>query len=77
MSVSNKISRLVRIGNNMVELSGLRDIWVGADHLCRSRMTLVYVNKPTQEITYDYGKWADCDKDVKILKDAQKEFKLS
>lgn len=77
MSVLNKMSRLVRIGNNMVELSGLHGIWVGADHLCRSRMTLVYVNKPTQEITYDYGKWADCDKDVKILKDAQKEFKLS
>ena len=77
MSVSNKMSRLVHIGNKMVELSGLHGIWVGADHLCRSKMTLFYLNKPTQEITYDYGKWADCDKDVKILKDAQKEFKLS
>ena len=77
MSVLNKMSRLVRIGNNMVELSGLHGIWVGADHLCRSRMTLVYLDKPVQEITYDYGKWADCDKDVKILKNAQKEFKLS
>lgn len=77
MSASNKISRVVHIGKHMVELSGLRDIWVGADHLCRSRMTLFYLDKPVQEITYDYGKWADCDKDVKILKNAQKEFKLS
>ena len=77
MSVLNKISRLVRIGNNMVELSGLHGIWVGADHLCRSKMTLFYLNRPVETITYDYGKWADCDKDVKILKNAQKEFKLS
>ena len=77
MSVLNKMSRLVRIGNNMVELSGLHGIWVGADHLCRSKMTLFYLNRPTVTITYDYGKWADCDKDVKILKNAQKEFKLS
>jgi hypothetical protein len=77
MSVSNKMSRLVRIGNNMVELSGLHRIWVGPDHLCRSKMTLFYLNRPTETITYDYGKWADCDKDVQILKDAQKEFKLS
>jgi hypothetical protein len=77
MSALNKMSRLVRIGNNMVELSGLHRIWVGSDHLCRSKMTLFYLNRPTETITYDYGKWADCDKDVKILKDAQKEFKLS
>ena len=77
MSALNKISGVVHIGKHMVELSGLRDIWVGADHLCRSRMTLVYVNRPVETITYDYGNWADCDKDVKILKNAQKEFKLS
>lgn len=71
------MSRLVRIGNNMVEISGLHGIWVGADHLCRSKMTLFYLNRPVETITYDYGKWADCANDAKILKDAQKEFKLS
>ena len=77
MSVSNKMSRLVRIGNNMVELSGLHRIWVGPDHLCRSKMTLFYLNRPTQEITYDYGKWEDCERDAKILEKAKEEFKLS
>ena len=53
------MSRLVRIGKNMVELSGLRNVWVGSDHLSRSKMTLFYPNKPTVEITYEYGKWEE------------------
>ena len=69
------MSRLVRIGQRMVEISGLHGIWVGPDHLCRSKITLFYLNRPTEEITYDYGKWADCDRDAKILEDAKKEFK--
>jgi hypothetical protein len=77
MSALNKMSRLVRIGNNMVELSGLHGIWVGADHLCRSRMTLFYLNRPVETITYDYGKWADCNRDAKIVEKAKEEFKLS
>jgi hypothetical protein len=70
------MSRLVSIGKNMVELSGLRNIWVGSDHLCRSRMTLFYPNKPTVEITYEYGKWAECHSDAKILEDAKKAFEI-
>ena len=77
MSVLNKMSRLVRIGNNMVELSGLHGIWVGADHLCRSKMTLFYLNRPTVTITYEFDKHVECANDAKILKDAKKEFKLS
>ena len=69
------MSRLVRIGKNMVELSGLHGIWVGADHLTRSKMTLYYPNRPTQEITYEYGQWLECDKDATIIKEALKEFK--
>lgn len=69
------MSRLVRIGQRMVELSGLQGIWVGPDHLCRSKMTLFYLNRPTEEITYEYGKWDECDRDAKILEDAKKEFK--
>ena len=71
------MSRSVRIGKRMVEISGLHGVWVGPNHLYQPRMTLFYLDKPVQQITYDYGKWADCDKDVKILKNAQKEFKLS
>ena len=69
------MSRLVRIGQKTVELSGLHGIWVGPDHLSRSRLTLFYLNRPTEIITYEYGKWSECDKDKKILEDAKEEFK--
>lgn len=77
MLVLNKMSRLVRIGNNMVELSGLHGIWVGADHLCRSKMTLFYLNRPTVTITYELDKHVECANYAKILEKAKKEFKLS
>jgi hypothetical protein len=68
------MSRLVRIGKNMVELSGLHGIWVGADHLCHSKMTLFYPNGPTLVITYELDKHVECAKDAKILEEAKKEF---
>ena len=69
------MSRLVRIGKNMVEISGLRGIWVGPDHLCRSKMTLFYLNRPTEIITYELDKHTECARDAKILEDAKKEFR--
>lgn len=68
------MSRLVRIGQRMVELSGLHGIWLGPTHSGGSRITLFYPKGPTEEITYEYGKWADAEKDKKILEDAKKEF---
>ena len=69
------MSRLVRIGKYIIELSGLHGIWVGPDHLSRSHMTLFYLDRrPTQQITYEHGKWGDCERDAKILKDAKKDF---
>ena len=67
--------RLVRIGQTMVELSGLHGIWVGPDHLCRSKMTLFYLNKPTVTIIYELHKHVECARDAKILEEAKKEFK--
>ena len=68
------MSRLVRIGERMVELSGLHGLWQGTSHLGGSRITLFYPKAPTQTIEYGYGKWAEAEKDVKILKEAKKEF---
>ena len=67
--------RLVRIGQTMVELSGLHGIWVGPDHLCRSKLTLFYLNRPTVIITYELDKHVECANDTKILEDAKKEFR--
>jgi len=58
----------------MIELSGLHGILVGPDHLCRSKLTLFYPNKPTVVITYDLDKHIECDKDAKMLEEAKKEF---
>ena len=69
------MSRLVRIGKNMVEISGLHGIWVGPDHLSRSKMTLFYLNRPTETITYELDKHTECARDAKILEDAKKEFR--
>jgi len=70
----NKMSQIVRVAGRIVKLPGLHGIWLGSDHLCRSKITLFYPNGPTEEITYEYGKWADAEKDKKILEDAKKEF---
>jgi hypothetical protein len=71
------MSRLVKIGKNMVELAGLHGIWVGPDHLSWSKITLFYPKKPTVVITYELDKYAECDKDAKLLEDAKKEFEKS
>lgn len=69
------MSRSVRISKMMVEISGLHGVWVGADHLGHARMTLFYLNRPTETITYEYDKWSECEKDKKILEKAKEEFK--
>jgi hypothetical protein len=71
------MSRLVKIGKNMVELAGLHGIWVGPNYLSGSKITLFYPKKPTVVITYELDKYAECDKDAKILEDAKKEFEKS
>ena len=59
----------------MVELSGLHGIWVGPDHLCRSRMTLYYPNGPTIQITYELDEHVKCANDAEILEKAKEEYK--
>ena len=70
------MSRSVRISKMMVEISGLYGVWVGPNHLGQPRMTLFYIDgRPTEIITYEFDKWAECDKDQKILEEAKEEFK--
>ena len=61
----------------MVELSGLHGIWVGPDHLSRSKITLFYPKKPTVVITYELDKHVECERDAKMLECAKKEFENS
>jgi len=69
------MSRVVRVAGRMIELSGLHGIWLGPDHLCRSRITLFYINNnPTQTIEYGLDEYAQAEKDRLALEEAKKEF---
>jgi hypothetical protein len=68
------MSRVVRVAGRMVELSGLYGIWRGADHLCNSRITLFYLNRPVQTIEYGCNEYAQAEKDKLTLEEAKKEF---
>jgi len=69
------MSRVVRIAGRMVELSGLHGIWLGPDHLCRSRITLFYINNnPIQTIEYGLDEHIQAEKDRLALEEAKKEF---
>ena len=69
------MSRVVRVAGRMFELSGLHGIWLGPDHLCRSRITLFYINNnPTQTIEYRLDEHIQAEKDRLALEEAKKEF---
>jgi hypothetical protein len=68
------MSRVVRVAGRMVELSGLHGIWRGSDHLCNSRITLFYTNKPTEVINYGCNEHIQAEKDRLTLEEAKKEF---
>jgi len=69
------MSRVVRVAGRMVELSGLHGIWLGPDHLSRSRITLFYINnKPTEVINYGCNEHIQAEKDRLALEEAKKEF---
>jgi len=68
------MSRLVRIGKKMIELSGLQGIWLGPDHLSNSRITLFYPKGPTVVINYGCNEFEQANKDKQTLEEAKKEF---
>jgi hypothetical protein len=73
-SFCRKMSRIVRLGERMIDLRGLYGIWLGADHLCNSKITLFYPNGPTQTIQYKTSEWSQAEKDKDMLENAKKEF---
>jgi hypothetical protein len=54
----------------MIDLSGLHGIWLGADHLCNSKITLYYPKGPTQTIEYKCGEHLQAEKDKNTLEEA-------
>jgi len=69
------MSRFVQIGKKMVDMVGLHAVWIGPDHLCRSRITLYYPDRlQTKTIEYDYDQMVEANKDAKFLKESLKQF---
>ena len=51
------MSRFVQVGKKMVDMKGLHGVWIGPDHLGRSRITLHYIDRRDSEIIeYEYAK---------------------
>ena len=70
------MSRFVQVGKKMVDMVGLHAVWIGPDHLCRSRITLYYPDRPqTKTIEYDYDQMVQAGKDAKFLKESLEQFK--
>ena len=74
MILLNKMSGVVRVAGRTVKLSGLHGIWLGPDHLSRSRITLFYPEGPTQTIEYGFYEHIQAEKDRLALEEAKKEF---
>jgi len=68
------MSRIVRVAGRMIDLSGLHGIWLGADHLTNSKITLYYPKGPTQTIEYTFGEHVQAEKDKNTIEEAKKEF---
>jgi hypothetical protein len=61
----------IQVAGRKVELSGLHGVWLGADHLTNSKITLFYINgRPTQTIEYGCGQHVQAEKDRKSIEDA-------
>jgi len=65
------MSRIVQVAGRRVELSGLHGVWLGADHLTNSKITLFYINgRPTQVIEYGCGQHVQAEKDKNTIIEA-------
>jgi len=65
------MSRIVQVAGRKVELSGLHGVWLGADHLTNSKITLFYINgSPTQVIEYGCGQHVQAEKDKNTIIEA-------
>jgi len=58
------MSRFLRIGQKVIHIPSVAQVFVGQNHNSQSVITIRYHNEKTEAIEYPTGKWADCDKDV-------------
>jgi len=66
------MSRLLRIGQKVIHVPSVMQIFVGQNYNCNSVMTICYHNERIEKIEYPLGKWADCDKDHERMEKCMK-----
>ena len=66
------MSRLLRIGQKVIHIPSVAQVFVGQNYNNQSVMTIRYHNEYVEKIEYPLGKWADCDKDHQRMEKCMK-----
>jgi hypothetical protein len=70
----NKMTRFVRIGQTVIHVPSLANVSMSTDCYGRPYLTFYYHNQHNQTITYGWGKWAECEKDMLRVKGSMMEI---
>lgn len=66
------MSRLLRIGQKVIHIPSVAQVFVGQNHNNQSVMTIMYHNNKVERIEYPLAQWADCDKDHERMEKCMK-----
>jgi len=65
--------RFVRIHQNVIHIPSLANVSMGTNWLGQPSLTFYYHNHHNQTISYGWGKWDECEKDLIQIKTAMME----
>ena len=66
--------RFVRIGNDVVHIPSLANVNMSRSCMGNPYITLYYHNNHMQTVSYAWGKWSVCEKDMLTIKTAMMEI---
>ena len=66
--------RFVRIGNDVVHIPSVANLTMSRSCMRRPVLTIYYHNHRIQSVSYPWGKWDLCEKDMMAIKSAMMEI---
>lgn len=66
--------RFVRIGHDVIHIPSLANVSMSRTCMGRPFLTFYYHNQHSQTISYGWGKWESCEKDMLTIKTAMMEL---
>ena len=72
--ISNKMPRFVRIHQQVIHVPSLANVSMGTSCLGQPFLTFYYHNQHNQIISYGWGKWEECEKDMIRVKTSMMEI---